>query len=399
MHLLKYLLIAAGVLIPIFQQIIKTKKEEKPEAIKFSKGGWWFNIILPVICLILGLYLMNEEEKAAAIEKSSLLTKQKNDSILLLRRWEYDTLRFAQLVDSSEKILFKSTKNLKLTEHNLQLSDMLLRVQAENTDLSQKSLKTAQKLIYKLPDTMAYRFVAEFKLKDKWRCFENKLNVLSQGKEEKEYLINGRYYYNTKNIFSLATLCESDDSTLLELVNICSRLLDASIDFSKNNLSSYMMWPNNPYRYILNNYPYKKWVKVYQKKLDSVAATFNYYYDRNKKSIIVIPDIDLYIPIVAVGFKEDRGLYELDNTTLSFFISKPEKQIPDMSIRSVTIKLKERDLLYFYDLLRTSSNKLPKNYDEVENDCVVFQKKVTLLYNRIHSNMLNSYERRILQEW
>lgn len=131
MIFLKYILLTAVPLSVLLERFLKTKKDDDPEAKNYSRSGLAVFVVLPIVLFIIGLILSITDDQKAAYEKEISQVEKTRDSTLLANRWQFDTLRLKQLLDSSYKIIAKSNENLKKTESNLNISSNLMKRQNE----------------------------------------------------------------------------------------------------------------------------------------------------------------------------------------------------------------------------------------------------------------------------
>lgn len=210
---MKYILLAMGILLALFGDIIeKEKKNNSTRGIKFKKitSFGWILIISSMVLAALGIIQTFNDENIA---KKLSAEKNLDDSIALSNKNKNDSIRFMSIIDkiaySQNAVLEKSNEIVTTT---LKETDKIL-VNNKNNNFS-------------IPEEFIINFELELLINEDLQSIEKELkkvyNWNSSGDKNYGFSLN----YNFKNIFK--------SPTLNALHNFDNGVFDIGIDFFDN---------------------------------------------------------------------------------------------------------------------------------------------------------------------
>ena len=163
MNYIKYIALLFPFVLILIDKFAKKNKNEQSD---FQKSAGWgkFFIILSIISFIVGIFVTFQDEEASKRKEASSEVRRDSDSILLSKRWEYDTSRIRQLLDSSKVIISNSLMSIDKSTSNLRISDSLMKVAKLQASAIDHNIQMTSKLNYPLPYSIPINFRITYKL-------------------------------------------------------------------------------------------------------------------------------------------------------------------------------------------------------------------------------------------
>lgn len=123
MDYLKYTLLFVVPISLIITSFRKVKKENTAPAYKSWTKESWIVFVITLIAAIGAIFISIEADVKTKIQKEIAINQRINDSIALSHKWQYDTLSYNKLLDSSRVIINKSialyNKTIETSENQL----------------------------------------------------------------------------------------------------------------------------------------------------------------------------------------------------------------------------------------------------------------------------------------
>ncbi len=151
-----YLAFIISLVLLLIKEFVPLSKN-KSSTFKESIIGGKILVLLSIISLIYGSYDTILKEKSAQ-------KKEQANALLLSQRWTFDTLRFRQLLDTSEVIIKNNLESIKSIHENLSMSENLLRSAEIQSRNIQENIELTNKLNYPLPNSIGFTFFFKYQL-------------------------------------------------------------------------------------------------------------------------------------------------------------------------------------------------------------------------------------------
>lgn len=140
-HYINYFPLLGALILLLIGQLFITKKTEEPAYKKYTRLGWIFNVIGPVIALAWGAFQVNSSET----EKQVAEKIRKSDSIYERRRWETDSLKLFQITDTLNRTTEKLNQVYQSSQQQLdQLKSEVAIAKSTLKTVTKVDLKTDQ---------------------------------------------------------------------------------------------------------------------------------------------------------------------------------------------------------------------------------------------------------------
>lgn len=164
MDYLKYIAFALTFIYIVIEKFTKTSKDDKSDFQKATRFGRTL-IILSLLALGLGILQTWTDDSKSEQSMRRAAAQRAKDSTLLAARWTFDTIKFKQLLDTSEVIIKNSMANLEKANKSLSISSALLNTAEVQQKSISQNIALTQGLNYSIPNEVPMKFLFKYELK------------------------------------------------------------------------------------------------------------------------------------------------------------------------------------------------------------------------------------------